>query len=84
MLALLLILTLFNTIGLAVILTVKFNETFKIVHLDLYNTLLEYWSEYHDDDGNELSRELAGGTGVAVGFGADYLEDDEEEPEEEE
>jgi len=29
----------------------------------------------------EASRELAGGTGCSVGFGADYLEDDEEEEE---
>lgn len=84
MITVLLILTILNSIGLAVILISKFKEKFVIVDLDTYNLLMEYWGEYHDENGNELSHELAGGTGIAVGFGADYLEDDEPDEEEEE
>lgn len=83
MITLLLILTVLNTVGLAVILISKFKEKFVIVDLDTYNTLLEYWAEYHDDEGNEVTRELAGGCGTEAGFFREALYDEEEEEEDE-
>lgn len=83
MLTVILILSILNSIGLGYILINKFKEKFIIVDIETYSTLLDYWAEHHDDEGNEIARELAGGTGIAVGFGADYLEDDEEYEEEE-
>lgn len=83
MMILILILTLFNTIGMLFILVNKFNESFLIVKRDVYDTLLDYWGEYHDEDGNELRHELAGGVGVDTGFFREALYDEEEEPEDE-
>ena len=82
MLTVILILTVLNSIGIGYTLISEFRKRFIIVDIETYSTLLDYWAEYHDDDGNEFTRELAGGTGIAVGFGADYLEDDEEYEEE--
>ena len=83
MITILLILTILNTVGLAVILISKFKEKFVIVDLDTYNLLMEFWGEYHDEEGNVIGQELAGGCGIAVGFGAEYLEDDYPDEEEE-
>lgn len=84
MLILILVLTIINTIGLTSILVQKFNDTFCIVKKELYDTLLDYWAEYHDEEGNELRHELAGGTGTPYyGFFQDYLEEDPGEEEEE-
>ena len=77
------ILTLLNTIGLGFILINKFNETFMIVKKEVYTTLQDYWLEHHDDEGNELSQELAGGVGVETGFFREELYDNEEEEEDE-
>lgn len=82
MITLILILTLLNTVGLGFILINKFNETFMIVKKEVYETLIEYWQEYHDDEGNELNRELAGGVGVDAGFFREALYEDEEEEDE--
>lgn len=42
---------------------------------------IEEFVEAHKDDDNEEIIELPGGTGVEVGFNADYLMDDDEEDE---
>ena len=84
MITLLLILTVINTICLAVILISKFKEKFVIVDLDTYSTLLDYWADHHDDEGNELDQELAGGVGTPAGFFREALYDDEEEEQEDE
>ena len=44
---------------------------------DEFNTISQFIEEHSEEE--EASRELAGGTGCSVGFGADYLEDNEEE-----
>ena len=83
MITIILILTILNTIVLSYFVLQKFNETFTIVKTEVYQTLLDYWGEYHDEEGNELNHELAGGTGTPYyGFFKDEV--DEEEPEEEE
>lgn len=83
MITLILILTLLNTVGLFFILINKFNETFMIVKKEVYDELINYWAEYHDESGNELDRELAGGVGVETGFFREALYDEEEEEEDE-
>jgi hypothetical protein len=77
------ILTLLNTVGLGFILINKFNETFMIVKKEVYDELINYWTEHHDDEGNELGQELAGGVGVETGFFREELYDDEGEEEDE-
>lgn len=42
-----------------------------------YQTITKFVEEHLEED--SASQERAGGTGIEVGFGADYLEDDEEE-----
>lgn len=83
MITLILILTLLNTVGLSFILINKFNETFMIVKKEVYDELVNYWAEYHDESGNELDRELAGGVGVETGFFREALYDEEKEEEDE-
>lgn len=83
MIAILLILTVLNSVGLSVILISKFKEKFTIIDLETYNLLLEFWGKYHDEEGNELDRELAGGCGTPAGFFREALYDDDEEFEEE-
>lgn len=77
------ILTLLNTVGLSFVLINKFNETYMIVKKEVYTTLQDYWLEHHDDEGNELYQELAGGVGVETGFFREELYDDEGEEEDE-
>lgn len=77
------ILTLLNTVGLGFILINKFNETFMIVKKEVYTTLQDYWLEHHDDEGNELGQELAGGVGVETGFFREELYDGDDEEEDE-
>ena len=77
------ILTLLNTVGLSFILINKFNETFMIDKKQVYTISQEYWLEHHDDEGNELGQELAGGVGVETGFFREELYDDEGEEEDE-
>lgn len=48
--------------------------------MDEFQSISEFIEEHSAEE--EASRELAGGTGCSVGFGADYLEDDDEEEEE--
>ena len=83
MITLILILTLLNTVGLSFILINKFNETFIIVKKEVYDELINYWAEHHDESGNELDRELAGGVGTDIGFFREALYDEEEEEEDE-
>ena len=78
------ILTLLNTVGLSFILINKFNETFIIVKKEVYAELQNYWLDNHDEHGEEIPKELAGGVGVETGFFREELyEEEEEEPEDE-
>lgn len=79
-----LILSVLNFIGLVIAGKIYFDNHYIIVDLDTWNTVGNFYNERHDDEGNEITQELAGGTGISVGFGADYLNDPEEPEEEEE
>ena len=80
-----LLLTIFNTI-LIVLLGLKyFKDNYTIVSIQDWNTLANFYNDHvdeYDEDGKPIKEEKAGGFGIAVGFGADYLQDDEENGEE--
>ena len=71
------LLTLINTILLVIFGVIYFRKNYVIMSSDEFNTISQFIEEHSEEE--EASRELAGGTGCSVGFGADYLEDDEEE-----
>lgn len=50
------------------------------MNTDDFQAISQFIDEHSAEE--EASRELAGGTGCSVGFGADYLEDDDENDEE--
>ena len=81
---LILILSILNFIGLIIAGKIYFENHFVIIDIETWNTVGNFYNERHDEEGNEITQELAGGTGIAVGFGADYLNDSEESEEEEE
>lgn len=67
------VLVILNTVMLAGLLLYIFKQNYKIVDTETYNSMMEIVEEY------AKGQEKAGGTGVEVGFGADYLEDEEED-----
>ena len=71
------LLTLINTILLVIFGVIYFKKNYVIMSSDEFNTISQFVEEHSEEE--EASRELAGGTGCSVGFGADYLEDEEEE-----
>lgn len=71
------LLTLINTILLVIFGVIYFKKNYVIMSSDEFNTISQFIEEHSEEE--EASRELAGGTGCSIGFGADYLEDDEEE-----
>ena len=71
------LLTLINTILLVIFGVISFKKNYVIMSSDEFNTISQFIEEHSEEE--EASRELAGGTGCSVGFGADYLEDSEEE-----
>ena len=73
------LLTLINTIILVIFGVIYFKKNYVILSSDEFNTISHFIEEHSEEE--EASRELAGGTGCSVGFGADYLEDDDEEEE---
>ena len=79
MLTCLLVFTVLNSIILCGIVVHYFRSNYVILDIETYNTLAETYNQAIEDE--ESHQELAGGCGVSVGFGADYLEDDEEEDE---
>lgn len=66
-----------NTLILIVGAVVYFKKNYVVMTSEEFNNVAEAIEEYNQMV--ESSQELAGGKGVQVGFGADYLEDDEEE-----
>lgn len=63
----------------------EFKDTYTIVKKEVYDAMADYYLQYHDEQGNELTHELAGGTGTPYyGFFQDYIPDDGEEEEENE
>lgn len=71
------LLTLINTIILVIFGVIYFKKNYVIMSSDEFNTISQFIEEHSAEE--EASRELAGGTGCSIGFGADYLEDSEEE-----
>lgn len=74
------LLTLINTIILVIFGVIYFKKNYVIMNMDDFQAISQFIDEHSAEE--EASRELAGGTGCSVGFGADYLEDDNEEEEE--
>ena len=71
------LLTLINTILLVIFGVIYFKKNYVIMSSDEFNAISQFIEEHSEEE--EASRELAGGTGCSVGFGADYLEDGNEE-----
>jgi len=69
-----------NTAILTVGAIIFFKKNYVVVDAETWSAAAECIEEYNSMV--EQSQELAGGEGVQVGFGADYLEDDSEEEEE--
>lgn len=83
MLQTILFLTILNSIGFGYCIFRELKETYVICKKEVYDAMADYYLQYHDEQGNELTHELAGGTGTPYyGFFQDYLEE-EEEPDEE-
>lgn len=74
------LLTLINTIILVVFGVIYFKKNYVVMNMDDFQAISQFIDEHSAEE--EASRELAGGTGCSVGFGADYLEDDDNEEEE--
>ena len=74
------LLTLINTIILVIFGVIYFKKNYVVMNMDDFQAISQFIDEHSAEE--EASRELAGGTGCSVGFGADYLEDDENDDEE--
>lgn len=83
MLIIILILNLLNFAGLLTAAIIYFKKNYVICNKEVYNELLSYWQDNHDEFGNELDQQLAGGVGVDTGFFREALYEEEEEPEDE-
>ena len=75
------LLTGINTLLLVIFGCLYVKKNYVIMNMDDFQTISQFIDEHSAEE--EASRELAGGTGCSVGFGADYLEDDDENDEEE-
>lgn len=73
------LLTLINTIILVIFGVIYFKKNYVVMNMDDFQAISQFIDEHSAEE--EASRELAGGTGCSVGFGADYLEDDDNEEE---
>lgn len=74
------LLTLINTIILVIFGVIYFKKNYVVMNTDDFQAISQFIDEHSAEE--EASRELAGGTGCSVGFGADYLEDNDDEEEE--
>ena len=66
-----------NTLLLVIFGCLYIKKNYVIMTSEEYNTIAQFVEEHSEKA--EASQELAGGTGIEVGFGADYLEDESEE-----
>lgn len=73
------LLLLINTIVIVGAAILYFKKNYVILSMEDFQSISQFIEEHSAEE--EASRELAGGTGCSVGFGADYLEDDDEEDE---
>lgn len=65
-----------NTIILIIFGCLYIKKNYVIMTAEEYQVISQFVEEHSAED--EASQERAGGCGVEVGFGADYLEDEEE------
>ena len=65
-----------NTILLVIFGCLYVKKNYVIMTSEEYNTIAQFVEEHSEEA--EATQERAGGCGVVVGFGADYLEDEEE------
>lgn len=68
-----------NTIILVIFGCLYLKKNYVVMTSEEYQTIAQFVEEHSEE--TEASQELAGGTGIEVGFGADYLEDDTGEEE---
>ena len=73
------IISVINFIGIVIAGIIYFNKNYEILPKEVYQVLADTYEKTSKEE--QASQELAGGCGIAVGFGADYLEDEEEEDE---
>ena len=66
-----------NTIFLVIFGCLYLKKNYVVMTSEEYQTIAQFVKEHSEEA--EASQELAGGTGIEVGFGADYLEDEPEE-----
>lgn len=66
-----------NTIILVIFGCLYLKKNYVVMTSEEYETIAQFVKEHSEEA--EASQELAGGTGIEVGFGADYLEDESEE-----
>ena len=66
-----------NTIILVIFGCLYLKKNYVVMTSEEYETIAQFVKEHSEEV--EASQELAGGTGIEVGFGADYLEDEEDE-----
>lgn len=71
------LLTGINTLLLIIFGCLYAKKNYVIMTTEEYNTIAQFVEEHSTED--ETNQERAGGCGVEVGFGADYLEDSEDE-----
>lgn len=71
------LLLLINTIVIVGAAILYFKKNYVVLSMEDFQSISQFIEEHSEEE--LQSRELAGGTGCSVGFGADYLEDDEEE-----
>lgn len=65
-----------NTLLLVIFGCLYVKKNYVIMTSEEYNTITQFVEEHSEEA--ETTQEQTGGCGVKVGFGADYLEDEEE------
>ena len=70
------LLTTINTLLLTIFGVIYLKKNYVVMTTEEYQTITKFVEEHLEED--LASQERAGGTGIEVGFGADYLEEEEE------
>ena len=73
------LLTIVNTLLLTIFGVIYLKKNYVGMTEEEYQTITKFVEEHLEED--SASQEKAGGTGIEVGFGADYLEEQEGEEE---
>ena len=70
------LLTIVNTLLLTIFGVIYLKKNYVVMTTEEYQTITKFVEEHLEED--SASQERADGTGIEVGFGADYLEEEEE------